>query len=89
MTEVPQTWEEFAVAVASSAHVPVDTVERDTRLDHDLDLDSLALAELIVMLIVEFDMETLADDLEGRNWSAMTVGGLYEEYRSTPGAVGG
>jgi acyl carrier protein len=76
-----RSWETFAAAIASSAQVSVDRIGSGTRLTEDLGLDSLALTELVVLLIVEFDMTDLADDLEARNWAGVTVGALYSEYR--------
>lgn len=76
-----ERWEHFARAVAAAAQVRPEAISRTTRLEDDLGIDSLALAELVVMLIVDFEMETLADDFDQRNWSEVTVGALYEEYR--------
>jgi hypothetical protein len=33
------------------------------------------------MLIVSFEMESLADDLAQREWAEVRVGVLYQEYR--------
>jgi len=48
-------------------------VRPDSRLLEDLDLDSLALVELIVWAAEEFDLKVLADDLETRRWEGTTV----------------
>ena len=76
-------WERFVHAIAAAAQVRPEAISRTTRLDDDLGIDSLALAELVVMLIVDFGMETLADDFDERDWSGVTVGALYEEYRTS------
>jgi acyl carrier protein len=76
------TWEHFAAAVAGIAQVQAQDIAPTTRLDNDLGLDSLALTELVVLLIVDFDMESLEDDLDDRDWAHVTVGALYDEYTS-------
>ena len=80
--EDSSSWEAFSAAVAASVHVPAEQISPRTRLDRDLGLDSLALTELVVLLIVEFDMQGLAAELEQRDWTTVTVGALYEEYRN-------
>jgi acyl carrier protein len=77
-----RSWDDFAATVAGIARVPVEGVRRDTRLVGDLGLDSLALTEVIVALIVDFDMEALSTELEERDWGAVTIGSLYDEYLS-------
>ena len=80
------SWEDFVHSVAAAAGIPVREVSPSTRLIEDLDLDSLALTEVVVMLIVELGMESLSDGLEQRRWDSVTVGGLYDEYISKPQA---
>ena len=75
------SWETFAAAVAALAQVPADEITPEAGLDQDLGLDSLALTELVVLLIVDFDMQSLADELEHRDWSKVTMGELYDEYQ--------
>jgi acyl carrier protein len=62
--------------------VPAEDLAPSMRLDQDLALDSLALTEVVVLLIVDFDMETLAEELEQRDWRGVTLGDLYGEYRT-------
>jgi acyl carrier protein len=76
-------WNRFATSVAAAAHVRPEAITRSTRLHEDLEIDSLAFAEVVVVLIVDFGMETMADDLDRRDWSGVTVGELYDEYRSS------
>jgi acyl carrier protein len=79
MSESPErTWDELANAVAEIARVERADIGPDTRLVDDLHLDSLALAQLAVTLIVDFDMGWLSDELERRQWSGITAGELYE-----------
>jgi acyl carrier protein len=78
-----RSWEGFVTAVATAAHVRPDAITRSTRLDEDLGIDSLALAEVVVVLIVDFGMENIAEQLDQRDWSGVTVGELYDEYRAT------
>jgi acyl carrier protein len=81
------SFEEFASAIAEVARVPVSSVGQRTPLLDGLGLDSLSLTELIVMLMFEFDMESLSNRIEARDWSRVTVGQLYDEYRNGPRAV--
>jgi acyl carrier protein len=76
-------WTEFAGAVAGLAGVPAEHVTTDTRLVDDLGLDSLALAELVVTLVADFGIESLAQDFDERNWAAVTVGALYDDWRAS------
>ena len=73
-------WDDFAVAVAAIVHIPVEAAQRDTRLVGDVGLDSLGLTELIVALIIDFEMESLSNGLEERDWNEVTIGSLYDEY---------
>jgi hypothetical protein len=76
------TWEQFRAAVAEISSVPEDGLGCDSRLIADLQLDSLALAEVLVLLTVDFEMDGLADQLAERDWNTITLGALYEEYKS-------
>lgn len=76
------SWDSFADAIAAAAQVQPSAVARSTRLSADLGLDSLALAELVVSLIVDFQMEVVAEDFDERNWGEITAGQLYDEYRA-------
>jgi acyl carrier protein len=75
-------WEDFVAAVAAAAQVREDAISPATRLGTDLGVDSLALTEVVVMLIVDFDMDGLSDQLDQRQWGSVTVGELYDEYRA-------
>jgi acyl carrier protein len=74
------TWTEFAAEVAEIAQVPAAEVGPETRVLEDLALDSLALAELGVVLIDKYDLWTLSSELETRSWENLTVRALYDEY---------
>jgi acyl carrier protein len=74
------SWEHFAREVAAVARVPAGDLDPSARLIEDLGLDSLALTEVAVLMITEFGMASVADDLERRDWSGVTVGELYDEY---------
>lgn len=75
-------WEEFVSAIAETTDVQRDGLVPETTLVRDLGLDSLALAELVALLVVEFGMETLAAELDDRRWGSITLGELYEEQRT-------
>jgi acyl carrier protein len=76
------TLEAFAAALCEIAHVSPDAAHADTRLLEDLALDSLALANLVAALVVDFEMRSLDDGLPARSWTDVTFGDLYEEYRT-------
>jgi acyl carrier protein len=83
----PIGWEEFVAEVAAIAQVSASDVREDTRVLEDLALDSLALAELGVVLVDKYDSFSLSRDLETRSWVHRTVRSLYDEYlTSAPGA---
>ena len=74
------TFDAFAAEVAAVAEIPSETIGEETRLIGDLNLDSLALTELVVMLIEKFDMSELGSGLDDRAWSKVTVRNLYDEF---------
>lgn len=74
------TWEDFVKEVAAIAEVPDGEITAETRVLEDLALDSLALAELGVVLVDKYDTHSLSRDLETRLWDNVTVRSLYEEY---------
>lgn len=51
----------------------------DARLVEDLGLDSLALIELAVMALVDYELEALSEGLQQSSWEGVTVGDLYRE----------
>lgn len=71
---------EFAAVIAEVAQVPVERVQPSSRLLEDLSLDSLSLAELVCVLIVDLGMATVDDDVGERDWFGITVGELFGEY---------
>jgi hypothetical protein len=40
----------------------------------------VALAEIVAFLLLDCGMASLADDLDRRDWHAVTVGQIYREY---------
>jgi acyl carrier protein len=66
--------------VAKIADCPPDQVQEGSRLIEDVGLDSLSLAELVVILIEKYDMFSLSQTLEERSWEKVTVRSLYDEY---------
>jgi acyl carrier protein len=77
-------WDEFATCFAAVARVDPAELSASTRLIDDLNLDSLALFELIVGLVVAAGMASLEEDLDRRDWRRTSVGDLFEEWRSPP-----
>jgi hypothetical protein len=74
------TWEEFATQLAELVERPPDEVLPTTRVIEDLGLDSLALAELVLILVEKYEMGGLSKTLEERVWENVTAGALYDEY---------
>jgi len=72
-------WEDLAVEIAAIGRLPIERVVPEATLIDDLGYDSLAVAELIVLLTEEYEITTLPGDLETRDWSKVTVGQLREE----------
>jgi acyl carrier protein len=81
------SFEQFASAIAEVARVPAGEIGQRTYLLDGLGLDSLSLTELIVMLIDQYGMDSLSERLEARDWSRITAGQLYDEYRNGPRGV--
>lgn len=75
-------WEPFARLVAEAAGLQEEQVLRSTRLIEDADLDSLALFEVVVSLLVDYGLEELPAELQQTDWSGVTVGQLYEQIRT-------
>ncbi|HEX8075822.1 MAG TPA: hypothetical protein VF545_12685 [Thermoleophilaceae bacterium] len=75
-------WERFAAEIAQIAEVPSTEVGPEARIVEDLGYDSLALAELALVLIDDYDMEALAESLGEKTWDGVTAGQLYDEYCS-------
>jgi acyl carrier protein len=77
----PQGWKEFVAKVAELAAIEPDRIGPKTRIVEDLGLDSIALAELVVLLIDDYGVEPLSAGLEQRTWEGVTVGSLFDESR--------
>jgi hypothetical protein len=74
--------DDFLNALGDSVGVDGASLSSSTRLVSGLAVDSLALAHVVCVLLVDFEMHTLEDDLAEREWTHVTLGELYEEYRS-------
>ena len=77
-----QTWQEFVRIVAEVADVSSNELMRETRLVEDLGLDSLALVEIVVALLVDFGVEELSETMQDSAWVEVTLGMVYDEYRT-------
>ncbi len=82
-------WDRFAAEIACIAEVAPTDVSPETRIVEDLGYDSLALAELALVLIDDSEMDDVADSLVDKTWTGVTVGELYEQYRSRAGTGSG
>src|SRR4051795_10330698 len=75
-------WDQFAAQLATVTGVSARQVQPDARLVADLGLDSLAIAEVVVMLLADYQLDALSERLQNSTWHEVTVGMLYGEYRS-------
>jgi acyl carrier protein len=81
-------WRELALAVADLAGAPLTEITPESRLIEDLGLDSLALVELLVVVMEHHhDAATMADRLEDRSWDGVTLGMLLQAGRRPPAGV--
>jgi acyl carrier protein len=78
----PVAWDDFAAAVAEIAQQPPDRVTRDARVVEDLALDSVALAELVVLLIDDYEVAGVARALDETAWSRLTLGRIFDDHLS-------
>lgn len=74
-----EEWQAFVAKVAEIAGVEPSEVTAETRLIDDLDLDSLALTELLVEVISDHYLDDIAAELHERRWEGTTVAGLFED----------
>jgi len=82
------SWDDFVAELAAIAQVPEAGVHEDSRVLEDLALDSLALAELGVVLVDKHHTWSPTNNLETRRWDNVTVRELYNEYlRGGPAAA--
>lgn len=75
-------WGRFAGRVASVGELEPERVTEASRIVEDLGFDSLALLELAVVLIDEYEMERLSERLAERNWENTSVGELFSESQA-------
>jgi acyl carrier protein len=80
------SWEEFKATIASATGLAPDALDRDRQLVEDLGLDSLQVAEVLVVLIEDYGLRDLLGELETRVWRDITVGQLYDEVVMRTGA---
>jgi len=85
---VDLSWERFAAEVAAIIGASSSEIAADQRIVEDLGFDSLALAELVMVLIGEYETEDLSRSLDERTWLSLTVGQMYEECGAIASAQG-
>jgi hypothetical protein len=74
-------WDLFVGHLAEVAGVAPAAIGRGTRLVDDLNLDSLGLTEAVVILLADLELEELPGSLAAADWSALTVGEVYDACR--------
>ena len=83
MTDAPDRgrgveWENFTGVVEEVSGIPSSEIRRESRLVEDLNLDSLELAQVLVALLVDYQLEGLPDRLQQTDWKRVTVGELFD-----------
>jgi acyl carrier protein len=73
------TWEAFTARVAEIADIEPSQVHPESLLIRELGLDSLALTELVLVVIYDLGGEALANDILERSWETVSAGQLYDD----------
>jgi acyl carrier protein len=71
------SWDAFTAEIVDISLTPADRIVPDARLVQDLDLDSLALIELVVVMVDKYEL-TIPDDLDAERWKDLTAGQLFD-----------
>ena len=71
------SWGEFAAKLASVAEIDAAGIQQEARLIEDLDLDSLAVIELVVALMNDYGL-AMPDGIDAERWDGLTAGQLFE-----------
>jgi acyl carrier protein len=71
------TWEIFVSSIAEIAQVSPGEIRQESGLVDDLGLDSVALAEVVVLLVDDFDIAEVSTGVADGDWSTITVGELF------------
>jgi acyl carrier protein len=87
-TPEPPSWPQFTAMVAELSGVDREQVQRETLPIEELGFDSLQLAEIVVVLIDDYGVESLAQDLDTRAWEKVTLGQLFDEIQQGPRSAG-
>jgi hypothetical protein len=86
--EAGADWREFLDTLSEILPASGAELKPGARLIEDLGLDSLALAELIIVVIEKYDPPSLTRPLKDRTWEGVTLGRLFQECKgSIPGAA--
>lgn len=73
-------WLSFADRLAQLTAMPAEQIDPDVEVMGGLGLDSLALAELVLVLREAYESPGRQIQLDGRNWQRITVGQLFELF---------
>lgn len=76
-------WPDFVAEVARVAQVPPNTIDRNTLILGDLDLDSLSIVELVVALDQAHGID-VAGKMQAEGWSQVTIGELFDKLFGGP-----
>jgi acyl carrier protein len=80
-------WDDLVAEVVPFTELPEERIGRDTMLIEDLGLDSLALTELLIILIEEHGVDALSEELFARSWEQVTLAELFGVYCSDAAAA--
>jgi hypothetical protein len=81
MTEADRLdWASFVRLVAQATDTREELLAGGDVPIVQLPIDSLALAELVLVLILDLEMSALAEDLPARDWRGVTLRDVYTEY---------
>jgi acyl carrier protein len=73
-------WDSFVAELALIARMPTAEIEAGARLVEDLGLDSVALSEVVVVLIDQHGADPDPQLLE-QSWEGLTVRGVFDAFR--------
>jgi acyl carrier protein len=78
----PDMAEQVLKLIANTfGHVPRDPIAMSESLVHDWGMDSLDVADLVVRLETEFEIEIPHDELDGVNTVQDVIDSVRKEYR--------
>lgn len=78
--ELANDWVGFVSAIADVAGIDADRIRAETRLVEDLGLDSLALTEVVTLLLVDYEVESVPERFQDFGWEGVTAADVFREF---------